>query len=579
MISGRSGFFALLLCVAVPACAQTPATYYVDFDNGRDTNDGRSPASPWKHAPGDPQATGGPAGKKLTPGDKVRFKGGVRYRGSIRMHASGTDGAPISYIGMGWGEGRAIIDGADPVLSAEQCPSMEACGNAPNWQQLLRVEFRKPPTKFVKFYDTTGLLFRSQYPQPADPFNNDDRREYLKTPASAAGRLKEGVLEHAELARLAEGGGPYQSLVIWHKPNLITHRRIQSISGDTLRFNGKGLIPYTDRQGAVALVGSARLLTHPGTYALIGDTTAVVYPRPDGGELAVGNGRSAFDTHGQSHIVISGFQVAHGTAGGGENGNGLAIFNSRYNPTEGLVIEHNVFGPASLVSGRGIVAPSHVDDVLIRNNHFDAIEYGSGIRAVPNVSNIRVINNQLSRFGRTGLYMGAVKNGEVRGNVISDVKAIHGNGMSFYLENQNILIDGNCVYDTVRPITFHGSKRAKRPATRNNLTIQNNIFLTSPKSQAAITSWGAEAGGIHIENNVAFGTKLGMLLHENDTDVTVIGNRSNKISTRSSIPSEWVVKDNMVGGFSVGEIEVSPTYCRARGASGPLVINIHQPAS
>ncbi len=88
--------------------------YHVDFDGGADTNNGLSPASAWKHCPGDASATAIAGGTALTQGNVVRFKGGVRYRGTIRLAFSGAPNAPITYDGNSsgtWGAGKAVIDG------------------------------------------------------------------------------------------------------------------------------------------------------------------------------------------------------------------------------------------------------------------------------------------------------------------------------------------------------------------------------------------------------------------------------------------------------------------------------------
>lgn len=94
-------------------------TYYVDFVAGSDSNSGLSPSSPWKHAPGDPSATGVPASTTLKPGDTVIFKGGVSYNGTIDINWNGQPGAPITYDGNSkgtFGTGKAIIDGQGSTL-------------------------------------------------------------------------------------------------------------------------------------------------------------------------------------------------------------------------------------------------------------------------------------------------------------------------------------------------------------------------------------------------------------------------------------------------------------------------------
>jgi parallel beta-helix repeat protein len=90
------------------------ATYYVDFLNGSNTNNGISTTSAWKNCPGDASATGVPATVTLTAGDAIVFKGGVIYKGETSVKWSGTASAPITYDGNSagtWGSGKALVDG------------------------------------------------------------------------------------------------------------------------------------------------------------------------------------------------------------------------------------------------------------------------------------------------------------------------------------------------------------------------------------------------------------------------------------------------------------------------------------
>jgi hypothetical protein len=116
------------------------ATYYVDFDFGNDSNAGTSTASSWKHAPGDPNATGNPANKgyltdPLQPGDTVLFKGGVIYKGTMSIDGrwlNGIQGKPLVYKGDGWGSEKAVLDGSLSVTGPwTKCPSASACMNNP----------------------------------------------------------------------------------------------------------------------------------------------------------------------------------------------------------------------------------------------------------------------------------------------------------------------------------------------------------------------------------------------------------------------------------------------------------------
>ena len=106
-------------------------TYYVDYDSGDDGNDGRSPTTAWKNAPGDGQAQGNPASVELEPGATIVFRGSAIYRGRIDITADGSQNHPITYQGNGWpGEAtlKAVIDGGDLITDWTLCQSASACG-------------------------------------------------------------------------------------------------------------------------------------------------------------------------------------------------------------------------------------------------------------------------------------------------------------------------------------------------------------------------------------------------------------------------------------------------------------------
>jgi hypothetical protein len=95
-----------------PVCE--PNTYYIDFNNGDDNNDGKCTNSAWKHTPGDDNAAGNADATALVPGDVVKFKGGVDYLGRIDLDWSGNSGGYITFDGNSennWESGNAIING------------------------------------------------------------------------------------------------------------------------------------------------------------------------------------------------------------------------------------------------------------------------------------------------------------------------------------------------------------------------------------------------------------------------------------------------------------------------------------
>ena len=95
------------------------AGVYVDFAGGSAANSGNSVTNAFKHCPGDSNATSNAAATVLRPGTNIYFKSGTTYtltgdgnplyQTGIAI-ASGTNGAPISYIcSTNWGNGQRVI--------------------------------------------------------------------------------------------------------------------------------------------------------------------------------------------------------------------------------------------------------------------------------------------------------------------------------------------------------------------------------------------------------------------------------------------------------------------------------------
>lgn len=108
---------ALAVCGAWLALlsSTTAATYYIDFETGRDTHAGTSKTAPWKHAPGMAPFAGTytPA-----PGDQLIFKGGVVW--TNQMYVSDFKGTAASHIvfrsAADWFKGTAY---SRPVLDMQ----------------------------------------------------------------------------------------------------------------------------------------------------------------------------------------------------------------------------------------------------------------------------------------------------------------------------------------------------------------------------------------------------------------------------------------------------------------------------
>lgn len=525
-----------------PAAA---ATYYVDYVNGNDGADGETPSTPWRHAVGDPAATLKPAAAQLLPGDIVRFRGGVTYRGSIKARFDGVAGKPIVYTGSGFGTGNAIISGADPVTSITPCSSATECGGSTRWQTMSVVTFTPPATSFIKFYDNSGILFESQSPAPVDRFYSDEIAQFAVSPLADKAMIESGRINAPTQAALLKAG-PSGSLQIWVTGNMIVRRPVTSVVGNVIHFDPAGITLYNDRPGRFALTGAATAISAAGQYALAGPGRAFVLTRPSGG-LVVGNGRGGFDLADRSHITVIGFIFRHHTAETASQG---APITRTGKSGTGLLIDSNRFEHESLWDGKGVITLSNVTSTRVTRNTIRQIERGSGVRVGAGTSAISVATNTIDAVGRTGIAVLGAADSSITDNIITNLKGVHGNGISLYLNNRRIKVINNRVLNTDRPMTFHGDKETIGPGDHDFL-IERNIFIATTTAQAALTSWGAATRGVTIRNNVAIGPKGGMLMNDSDLDIAITSNFVSGILYTSVQPANWTVTGNVIAAPTV----------------------------
>lgn len=539
----RATLLTALLCAAGCAPAGS-ATYYVDWAGGDDGRAGTSPEAAWKHAPGDEEAGGRAAAASLSGGDRVIFRAGVPYRGSISIRVSGTEEAPITYTGAGWGEGMGIIDGSMPAKAARPCASAQDCGGAPNWQKLWRIEFTAPTaTARSVLFGKDGLYWRSQLPVLKDPFFSDDRRAYATTSLTSLGALRKGLLENKGMAEAARhGGGSGMELAFWVMPNIVTRVPVQGVEGDALRFDPNGLRFYEDRDGRVALVDSFGGLHAPGTFLTLSPGVILAWPREGetAATLSVGTGRPGIDFRDAKHIRIDSLHFRYFVAGPGEQRAGMPV-GTNMPGSEDVQVRGSTFVQMSMENGAGVVAPTATQGFRLLSSRIEDIQFGSGVRTRMRNHDLKVQGNVFRRLGRTAIGFLSVQGGEVSGNFLDEIRGIHGNAITAYLANKDVVIAGNCVVNSSRPLTFHGNKT---PDVPNNIAIRNNILIATEEGQSAINGWGADTNGVEISGNVAMGAKMGILLNQRDSNVTVKGNDTNGIALRGDARADWNISGN-----------------------------------
>ena len=372
------------------------ATFHIDFDHGRDEADGLTPATAWKHAPGDPAAKDAPAKTTLRPGDVVSFAANVRYRGAIVVTASGTASAPITFSGEGT-DGTAILDGSEPVARVTPCKSSEDCGGAPAWQKLVRIETNTPVTEDSALFTEKGEMRPAQGPDPKDDFYRDEIDNMIEVDGVAMSKGRVG-LPHALAAGLASGGG---RLALWVKPNRVVYRPILSMDGDVAHFDPSGLEYYTDRPAKAAARDHVSLIDHPGEFVALPGGRAIVAMLPVGvSSVTVASGRGGFAVHGASHLAFRSLGFEN-MADGGSLAGGIAVLAD--NGSSNLVVENNRFHDFDMPQGQGPIIMREVSEVRIAGNRIDTVTLGSGMRL--SGAHFIVEDNVIRRLGRTGVML------------------------------------------------------------------------------------------------------------------------------------------------------------------------------
>jgi hypothetical protein len=536
---------ALLLAglALLAGCGAAPVggtTWHVDFEKGSDAADGKTPATAWKRAPGDPAATGRPASVRLQPGDKLIFRAGVPYRGSIRLNASGAAGKPIVITGLGWGEGLGVIDGSDPVRLVRPCRDSADCGFAPDWQGLSRIEFDTPPTARTVLFGKSGLYFISQVPALGEPFFMDDRHSFEVVPRSEVEVQRLGLMRAPGLLKAARAGGGRMELAIWVVPNRVERRPVLAVEADGLRFDPTGLRFYERHDGRVALNHSFAGLDRPGTYVDIAPGVVVARLRPgDGpGTLSVGSGRAGIDFGDQKFVTIAGLDFRNFSSSEGARHEGRALGSIRPAASD-IMIRGNRFGPALLRGSSAMVHLIGGERIAFVENRMEDV-FGHGYRAGSQTpTDLLVAGNVLRRVGRSAIGLLGVRQAVVRNNVLTDIRGVHGNAITVYLGNEDVLVEGNCVVASNRPMTFHGDDE-----TVNRMRILNNIFVTSEDGQAALISWGRQTTDVLIEGNLLAGPRHGLLLNQTDRQLVVRNNDTTGVARAERGGPDWRIENN-----------------------------------
>ncbi len=505
------------------AMAQAATTYYVDYEGGDDAAAGTSPEQAFRHAPGDPQAGAAAAGVELQPGDIVMFKGGVIYRGQFRVRSSGTSEAPITYDGNSdgtFGEGRAILDGGEPITGWERCSSPEECGGNPHYASIYRVRLPQRPgldAQSAGIVQDEHMLYPAQYPNPEDPFYDCDTSRYLDAPRRPSRtqlsdeRLAEFGAKHLVGAwvymRVTSNFVDYQPITAWDgETHTITYERA----------NRDPVGPYS-----IANSLHEKVMDGPGQYVLReaedGEHILYVWPMeerdPSESVMSYNVRGTAIELdRGTSHVRIQGFRIRHyaRSISGRE--------------TEGITIHDNEITRIRHRAARGghNVMFVTVRDLTISDNFVHDCQRTNAFTSRIG-ENVVYRGNRVHRVGRSAFRFYDIQHGQIVDNVIIDSRGIHSNVLTIYLDCRDILVARNRIHQAARALTL---QRARR------IYIINNIFTDT------VGLWpGNPTEQYYFLNNYIGGAE----------DIIFVNERNAR---------DFVIKNNVIqgiGGYPLGD--------------------------
>ncbi len=583
-----------LLCVFWTGQSAWAANYYIDYDNGQDTNDGATPETAWKHCPGDGNVVAGSvaAGTTLAAGDTVFFKGGVIYRGRIRLdgrYTYGSPGHPITFKGNGWGAGKAIIDGSDPIVALfTRCASQSACANNPNWANIYYVDLSGAYSFQNAFFEDDSFLWYAQDPNPADPFYYDriENLRVLPVGSSTIFQTATSITDPRYFTQTDPNFWNGAYVIGWGLPNVT---RIVKVTGfdpatHTIYHEDLGSL-YTDRDTYYSVLNHLSLIDTPGEYSF-DENLQRLYLWPRNSNIhqhtySVTNRADAFFSD-ASHTTIEGFIVQKAVSG-------IRVFRSSGRDPAGTILRNNEI--RNLKSNDLFAIQASGNSILVENNVVDQALRAVGIMTSGN--DVTVHNNTVRRASRLGIWFMNGNRAKLIGNTVSECKGTHANGMSVYtggagIQTFDVTVSGNRVSDSNIAFTF---------STTQNIDIVNNVFLSQEAgSSFAVANWSGMAGTVNFYNNTVLhsaSTYATLLVREDDAFYNFKNNivsgagatqslearqsRSNNIYTKLSWEQDarygWQLGDGEFVETDLAKIFLNPASGDYRLTEGSVAID------
>ena len=570
----------VLVLILTTLGTQLPAaTYYVDFDGGSDENAGTSPEAAFKHCPGefmggsradgtsakpgdedksgeanDEKADSGAAmaahantgesvagGKakatKLQPGDTVIFKGGVYYRGMVRNSSSGGEGKPIVFDGNtagNFGTGRAIIEGGEFITGWKPCAGPDDAQGNPEWKHLWYTDEVPanadpylinpcqgaqmfyiavfPCTDALAVWNDVALAMK-----PAELPNTSNKAEHSFADPYFS-QTSADAWNGAFIGLRAGANRFYMSPITKFEPE--AHRIYYK--GITARY-----YPQLDAH-RFTMLNAPAILTRPGQYVLYskgGEKGKRLYCWPWDEKTFPENTRISTRSSGVvfqncSQVVLRGFLIEN-QAGKDAVHPAPGVFCTK---VENLVIEDNQLRHQrpSMNTRAASVGISECRNVTVRKNEMrDTLTIGM---LLSKCEGVLFEDNTFDSVLDTSVDFYTNKDVRCLRNRVSGRSGLHANGLTFYIDNENVLVEGNIVAHEI-PFTMWGAV---------NVRVVNNLFDGIGRGHGMALWAGRPIQNLVIEHNTIVNTFKG----DPKQGGIYSGNKG----------TEWVIRNNIIDG-------------------------------
>ncbi len=345
------------------------------------------------------------------------------------------------------------------------------------------------------------------------------------------------------------------TMAIWVKPNAVTYLGVKAFdpATHTLRLNRLTAEQYPATQGKIAILNAMGALDRQGEFYLSpekdaqGNKRLYVWPLKTGENgpegITISRREDAFAAKGQSHFTVQGFLI--------EKQSGGSAHGAYFSQVKHVTIRDNEIRQQQSRSRDSVIAVVSGENVLIENNYIHHNKLARGMRLT--ISDSIVNNNRLVKNGSTGIGFFGSKRSAMTNNHVTEHTGVHANGLTVYADSEDILVEGNRVFDGNIAFTIQNSA---------NVRVRNNILSTDDGGNA-IGIWTGWHRNLQIEHNVILGANgtpdWAAGIFTNSTKIEGLIIRNNIVAgTSGKLPGEFSNNIYVFAGLNEKDVEKLP---------------------